>query len=237
MLSHILDQDIKYLKGVGPKRAALLAGELNIFTFKDLLYHFPYKYIDRSKIFRINEINTTQTFIQIRGKITSFRTEGHPRKKRLVAVFTDGSESIELVWFQGINWVMKSYQTDREYIVFGRPALFNSRISIAHPEIESAEKPEEGMDSSFSPQYRTTEKLKSQYISSKTIQKLVATLLSSVNDKIEESLPDYLVKKLNLLSLSEALMNIHFPKNNVILGKATYRLKFEELFLIQLNIL
>jgi ATP-dependent DNA helicase RecG len=237
MANQILDHDIKYLKGVGPKRAALLATELNIFTFKDLLYHFPYKYIDRSKIFMINEINTLQTFIQIRGKINTFRTEGHPRKKRLVAVFSDGSGSIELVWFQGINWVLKSYRTDREYIVFGRPALFNSRISIAHPEIEPAEKSEEAMNSSFSAQYRTTEKLKSQYISSRAIQRLVAALLSSVSEKIEESLPDYLVKRLNLLSLREALVNIHFPENNKLLEKATYRLKFEELFLIQLNIL
>ncbi|MBN2214797.1 MAG: ATP-dependent DNA helicase RecG [Bacteroidales bacterium] len=236
-MNQILDQDIKYLKGVGPKRAALMARELNIFTYKDLLYHFPYKYIDRSKIFRINEIDTTQTYIQIRGKITTFRTEGHPRKKRLVAEFTDGSGSIELVWFQGINWVLKSYQTDREYIVFGRPALFNSRISIAHPEIEPAEKSEQGMNSSFSAQYRTTEKLKNQYISSRTIQKLMSTLISSVGDKIEEFLPDYLVKRLNLLSLKEALVNIHFPDNSRVLEKATYRLKFEELFLIQLNIL
>lgn len=236
-MNKILDQDIKYLKGVGPKRSALLARELNIYTFKDLLYHFPYKYIDRSKIFRINEINTTQTFIQIRGKIITFRTEGHPRRKRLVALFSDGNDSIELVWFQGINWVMKSYQTDREYIVFGRPALFNSRISIAHPEIEPAEKSDEEISSSFSAQYRTTEKLKSEYISSKTIQKLVSNLISLIIERIEESLPDYLVKKLNLLSLKEALFNIHFPKNNKLLEKATYRLKFEELFLIQLNIL
>ncbi len=236
-MNKILDQDIKYLKGVGPKRSALLGRELNIYTFKDLLYHFPYKYIDRSKIFRINEINTTQTFIQIRGKIITFRTEGHPRRKRLVALFSDGNDSIELVWFQGINWVMKSYQTDREYIVFGRPALFNSRISIAHPEIEPAEKSDEEISSSFSAQYRTTEKLKSQYISSKTIQKLVSNLISLIIERVEESLPDYLVKKLNLFSLKEALFNIHFPKNNKLLEKATYRLKFEELFLIQLNIL
>ena len=236
-MNKILDQDIKYLKGVGPKRSALLGRELNIYTFKDLLYHFPYKYIDRSKIFRINEINTTQTFIQIRGKIITFRTEGHPRRKRLVALFSDGNDSIELVWFQGINWVMKSYQTDREYIVFGRPVLFNSRISIAHPEIEPAEKSDEEISSSFSAQYRTTEKLKSQYVSSKTIQKLVSNLISLIIERVEESLPDYLVKKLNLFSLKEALFNIHFPENNKLLEKATYRLKFEELFLIQLNIL
>ena len=236
-MNKILDQDIKYLKGVGPKRSVLLARELNIYTFKDLLYHFPYKYIDRSKIFRINEINTTQAFIQIRGKIITFRTEGHPRRKRLVALFSDGSDSIELVWFRGINWVMKSYQTDREYIVFGRPALFNSRISIAHPEIEPAEKSDEEISSSFSAQYRTTEKLKSEYISSKTIQKLISNLISLIIERVMETLPDYLVRKLNLISLKDALFNIHFPKNTKLLEKATYRLKFEELFLIQLNIL
>jgi ATP-dependent DNA helicase RecG len=236
-MNDILDQDIKYLKGVGPKRAELLNKELNIFTFRDLLYYFPYKYIDRSKFYRINEIDTTLTFIQIKGRITSFRTEGPPRKKRLVAEFEDDTGVIELVWFQGINWIIKTYKTDTEYIVFGRPAIYSRRISIPHPEIETPDKQESVANSKFQAQYNTTENLKSNYVNSKTIHKLVSNLLISIDNKIEETLPAYLIKKLNLLTLGEALFNIHFPRSNDLLRKATYRLKFEELFLIQMNIL
>ena len=236
-MNEILEQDIKYLKGVGPKRAELLNKELNIFTFRDLLYYFPYKYIDRSKFYKINEIDTTLTFIQIKGKIASFRTEGPPRKKRLVAEFEDDTGVIELVWFQGINWVVKTYKTDTEYIVFGRPAIYSRRISIPHPEIEAPDKQESIVNSKFQAQYNTTENLKNNYVNSKTIHKLVSNLLISIGNKIEETLPAYLIKKLNLLTLGEALFNIHFPKNNDLLRKATYRLKFEELFLIQMNIL
>jgi ATP-dependent DNA helicase RecG len=236
-MNEILEQDIKYLKGVGPKRAELLNKELNIFTFRDLLYYFPYKYIDRSKFYKINKIDTTLTFIQIKGRITSFHTEGPPRKKRLVAEFEDDTGVIELVWFQGINWVVKTYKTDTEYIVFGRPAIYSRKISIPHPEIEAPDKQESIVNSKFQAQYNTTENLKNNYVNSKTIHKLVSTLLISVGKKIEETLPAYLIKKLSLLTLGEALFNIHFPRNNNLLRKATYRLKFEELFLIQMNIL
>lgn len=236
-MNSFFEQEIKFLKGVGPKRAELLGKELGIFTFRDLLYHFPYKYIDRSKFYKISEIDTTHTFIQIKGKITTFRTEGHPRKKRLVALFTDGNDTINLVWFQAVNWVLKSYQIDKEYVVFGRPTLFNNTLSIAHPEIEPVEKQQDDLNSAFSSQYSTTEKLKNEYISSKTVQRLIANLLSSAYDKIEESLPESLIRQQHLIPLKDALLNIHFPKNGALLEKATYRLKFEELFLIQINIL
>ncbi len=236
-MDNYFDQDIKYLKGVGPKRAALLGKELSIFTFRDLLYYFPYKYIDRSKIYQINEIDTSQTFIQLKGKIVTFRTEGPPRKKRLVADFSDGTGIIELVWFQGTNWIMKNYNVNTEYIVFGRPGIYNRNISIAHPEIEIPETLNDGITSALSGQYSTTENLKNNYINSKTIQKLIENLLLSGKNELHETLPDYLVKKLNLLSCKEALLTIHFPKNNSLLEKSIYRLKFEELFYIQLNIL
>jgi ATP-dependent DNA helicase RecG len=236
-MNGVLDQDIKYLKGVGPKRSELLNQELNIFTFRDLLYYFPYKYIDRSRFYKIREIDTTHTFIQIKGRILSFRTEGHPRKKRLVAEFADDTGVIELVWFKGLNWVVKSYKIDTEYIVFGRPAIYNRRISVPHPEIETVEKQESYVNTKFQAQYNTTEKLKNNYISSKTIYILVNNLLLYLDKKIEETLPEYLVKKLGLLTLERALFNIHFPENNDLLRKATYRLKFEELFFIQMNIL
>jgi len=231
------EQDIKYLKGVGPRRAELLNKELNIFTFGDLLYYFPYKYIDKSRFYKINEINTTIAFIQLRGKILSFRTEGHPRKKRLIAEFTDDTGTIELVWFQGANWIIKNYKTNVEYIVFGRPALFNRKISIAHPEVETADKQESNVNSKYQAQYNTTEKLKNSYINSRTIYKLIGNLINELDRKIEETLPHYLLEKLNLLPLSKALFNIHFPENNDLLRKSNYRLKFEELFFIQLNIL
>ena len=231
------EQDIKYLKGVGPRRAELLNKELNIFTFGDLLYYFPYKYIDKSRFYKINEINTTLAFIQLRGKILSFRTEGHPRKKRLIAEFTDDTGTIELVWFQGANWIIKNYKTNVEYIVFGRPALFNRKISIAHPEVETADKQESNVNSKYQAQYNTTEKLKNSYINSRTIYKLIGNLINELDRKIEETLPHYLLEKLNLLPLSKALFNIHFPENNDLLRKSNYRLKFEELFFIQLNIL
>jgi ATP-dependent DNA helicase RecG len=236
-MNSVLDQDIKYLKGVGPKRSELLNQELNIFTFRDLLYYFPYKYIDRSRFYKIREIDTTLTFIQIKGKILSFRTEGHPRKRRLVAEFADDTGVIELVWFKGLNWVVKSYKINTEYIVFGRPAIYNRKISVPHPEIETVEKQESYVNTKFQAQYNTTEKLKNNYISSKTIHILVNNLLIYLDKKIEETLPEYLVKKLNLLTLEKALFNIHFPENNDLLRKATYRLKFEELFFIQMNIL
>ncbi len=236
-MNGVLDQDIKYLKGVGPKRSELLNQELNIFNFRDLLYYFPYKYIDRSRFYKIREIDTTHTFIQLKGRILSFRTEGHPRKKRLVAEFADDTGVIELVWFKGLNWVVKSYKINTEYIVFGRPAIYNRRISVPHPEIETVEKQESYVSTKFQAQYNTTEKLKNNYISSKTIYILVNNLLLYLDKKIEETLPEYLVKKLNLLTLERALFNIHFPENNDLLRKATYRLKFEELFFIQMNIL
>ena len=231
------EQDIKYLKGVGPRRAELLNKELNIFTFGDLLYYFPYKNIDKSRFYKINEINTTIAFIQLRGKILSFRTEGHPRKKRLIAEFTDDTGTIELVWFQGVNWIIKNCKINVEYIVFGRPVLFNRKISIAHPEVETADKQESNVNSKYQAQYNTTEKLKNSYINSRTIYKLIGNLINELDRKIEETLPHYLLEKLNLLPLGKALFNIHFPENNDLLRKSNYRLKFEELFFIQLNIL
>lgn len=236
-MNEILDREIMYLKGVGPKRAELLQNELGIFTFRDLLHHFPYKYIDRSKFYPIDEIDTTLAFIQLKGKITTFRTEGPPRRKRLVARFTDGTGVIELVWFQGINWALKSYETNVEYIVFGRPAIYNGSVSIAHPEIEPPDKANEGINAALSSQYSTTEKLKNNYLNSKTIQKLTASLLLSVKGKIEETLPGYLVQKFHLMNYEDALINIHFPADNQSLEKAVFRLKFEELFLLQLSIL
>jgi ATP-dependent DNA helicase RecG len=234
-MNRLADQDIKYLKGVGPKKAELLGKELGINTFHDLLYFFPYKYIDRSTIYTIKDIDSTQTFIQLKGKITHFRMEGQRHKQRLVAVFTDGTGTVELVWFQGLQWVTRNYQPQVEYIVFGRPSNYNNRLSFAHPEIEIATG-EERLFTPLQPQYSTTEKLKNTFITSKTIHRMIGQVFSQV-DRFEESLPDHLITTLKLAGLDEALRNIHYAESSDKLRKAIYRLKFEELFYIQLNIL
>jgi ATP-dependent DNA helicase RecG len=234
-MNQLADQEIKYLKGVGPKKAELLGKELGIYTFYDLLYFFPYKYIDRSRIYAIKDIDSTQTHIQLKGKITHFRIEGQRYKQRLVAVFTDGTGTVELVWFQGLQWVTRNYQLNVEYIVFGRPAIYNKRLSFAHPEID-VPSTDDRLFSPLQPQYSTTEKLKSNFITSKTIHRMIGQVFVQL-DRFEESLPDHLIKALKLTSLGEALRNMHYPENSDKLKKSTYRLKFEELFYIQLNIL
>jgi ATP-dependent DNA helicase RecG len=235
-MSQILDQEIKYLKGVGPKRAELLGKELNIHTYRNLLYFFPYKYIDRSKIYTIKEIDSTLTFLQLKGKISHFKTEGQRPRQRLVAVFTDGTGTIDLVWFQGLQWATRNYQPNVEYIVFGRPVLYNNRISIAHPEIEVTGKEEVPFVSTLQPQYSSTEKLKNNFITSKVIHRLTGQVLTQIVS-FEDTLPQHLRARLKLMELSEAIRNMHYPESNDKLRKATYRLKFEELFYIQLNIL
>ncbi len=236
-MENFLDTDIKFLKGVGPKKAELLKKELGAFTFKDLLYHFPFKYIDRSRFYKIAEINSVNAHIQIKGKISAFRSEGSKYRKRLIARFVDTSGEIELVWFQGANWALKNYQVGAEYVVFGKPSIFNKRLSIAHPEIEPVGKYTEGEKSAFVPQYNTTEKLKSSYLNSKAIHGLIRNIFNSPNFNIDETLPPQLISKLKLVGLSDALKIIHFPNNSAEIQKAESRIKFEELFFIQLNLL
>ncbi|MFO8236572.1 MAG: ATP-dependent DNA helicase RecG [Bacteroidales bacterium] len=236
-MSNPLNKDIKYLPGVGPKRAELLKKELNIDSFGDLLYYFPYKYIDRSKFYKINEITPDLQHIQLKGKITSFELTGKPNKKRLIGYFYDGSDFIELIWFRKASWIKQSLEVNKEYIVFGKPTLFNRKINIVHPEIESVEKFEAKIKANLQAFYNTTEKLKKHYINSKLIHKLQNNLLKAHKENIEETLPWFLVEQLKLMPLKKAMLTIHFPENHLELKKARYRLKFEELFYIQLNIL
>jgi len=231
-----LESGVQYLKGVGPKRAEMLGKELNIITFRDLLYFFPYKYIDRSRFYTVKEIDTSIAFIQLKGHITGLRTEGAKYRQRLVARFADDTGTMELVWFQGVQWIIKNLEVDKEYIVFGRPSIFNGRISIAHPEIDPVEKSEFTFSGKLQPQYSSTEKLKNSFITSKTIQKLVAVLFQQLG-KMEETLPVDLIRRLKFPGIYEALFAMHFPADQDQLKKATYRLKFEELFYIQLSIL
>jgi ATP-dependent DNA helicase RecG len=232
-----LDTEITYLQGVGPKRAELLNKELSIFTFRDLLYYFPYKYIDRTRFYTIAGLDPDLPFVQIRGKIRGYSTEGHGAGKRLTAEFQDNTGTVKLVWFKGAKWVTANYAPGVEFIVFGKPSVFNGIINIIHPEIEAADKMAERLFSALQAQYSTTEKLKNQFVTSKTISKLTGTMLRQLKTRLPETLPPYLVTKYKLMELHEALHKIHFPSNTDELEKARYRLKFEELFYIQLNLL
>lgn len=232
-----LDTDITYLQGVGPKRAELLNKELSIFTFRDLLYYFPYKYIDRTRFYKIAELDPDLPFVQIRGVIIGYSTEGHGTGKRLVADFRDDTGILKLVWFKGGKWITGSFSPGVEFIVFGKPTVFNGIINIVHPEIEASDKLAERLNSALQAQYSTTEKLKNQFVSSKTISKLIGIMLKQLKVKLPETLPPYLVSRYKLMELHEALHKIHFPSDPGELERARYRLKFEELFYIQLNLL
>jgi ATP-dependent DNA helicase RecG len=237
IIQDFLDTNITYLQGVGPKRAELLNKELSIFTFRDLLYYFPYKYIDRTRFYKIAELDPDLPFVQIRGIIKGYTTEGHGNSKRLVADFQDDTGTIKLVWFKGGKWITGSFSPGVEFIVFGKPGVFNGIINIIHPEIEAADKMAERLNSALQAQYSTTEKLKNQFVSSKTISKLLGNMLKQIKVRLPETLPDYVVAQYKLMELHEALHKIHFPANPDELEKARHRLKFEELFYIQLNLL
>lgn len=232
-----LSMDIMYLPGVGPKRAELLRKELNIHTLNDLLYYFPFKYVDRSKYYTIAELNPDLPYIQIIGQVVSLREVGAGRAKRLTGIFSDSTGSIELVWFKGLKWVARSLKPNVKYVIYGKPTLFGNKINIAHPEVEEYIPGQEKQSAALQAAYSTTEKLKNSYISSKTILKLQQMLAEMLNGNIPETLPMYIVDRLRLMTLPEALKNIHFPTSATVLKKAQTRLKFEELFYIQLNLL
>lgn len=232
-------QDIKFLSGVGNRKAEILKSEANIFTFEDLLYYFPYKHIDRSKFYTVRELRGNMPYVQLYGQIHNFKTIGEGRKKRLTAQFHDKSGRLELVWFKGHDYVKKSIEEDKFYVVFGKPNVFNQQMNIAHPEIESAEKFKKQLQGgSLMPVYTTSERMKKGYLSSKGIQHLQANLRATLGlSRVTETLPAYLLKQENLISLDEALKQIHFPESPALLSRAQHRLKFEELFLIQLRTL
>jgi ATP-dependent DNA helicase RecG len=236
-MQDFLDTNIKYLPGVGPKRAELLNNDLNIYTFRDLLYYFPYKYIDRTKFYKISELDPDLPYVQLRGMIKGYYTEGRGAGKRLVADFQDKTGTIKLIWFKGVKWITQSYVPGVEFIVFGKPGVFNGIINIIHPEIEAVSKAAERITSALQGHYNTTENLKNHFLTSKAVGKLVGNLLKQLSFRLPETLPDYIVSKYNLMELHDALNKIHFPSNPAELEKARYRLKFEELFFIQLNIL
>lgn len=231
-----LDQDIKFLVGVGPKRAELLNKELGIYTFRDLLYYFPYKYIDRTRFHNISEVRPDQAYIQVKGKIRSFELLGEGRKQRLSAVFFDETGSMDLVWFQGIKYIRENLLPGKTYVVFGKPSVFSGRVNIIHPEVEdkTSEQFKTGVLQAF---YNTTEKLKKRFLNTSALNKIQYNLALQIQGKIYETLPPKVKDPLKLMDLKNALRQIHFPESTHLLQKATFRLKFEELFYIQLKIL
>ena len=234
----ILSQDIMYLAGVGPKRKDILNQQLNVKTWGDMLEYYPYKYVDRSKIYRINELTGDMPYVQIRGKILSFEEFSMgARKKRIIAHFSDGFGVADLVWFNGTKYIYQDYKTGEEYIVFGKPTLFKDRYQIAHPDIEKAanvQLSEMGMQ----PYYITTEKMKNRGITSRAMEKLTKTLVSKIPEgAIPETLLPTQLSRLHLISREDALRRIHYPKSLDDVQRAQVRLKFEELFYVQLNIL
>jgi ATP-dependent DNA helicase RecG len=227
---------IEFLKGIGPQKAQLLNKELSIFTYADLVQHFPFRYEDRSKFYNISDLNDDSPAVQLKGRITYIQKLGPLRSQRLVASFEDRTGEIELVWFKGVSWIEKKIATGAEYSVFGKPAAFGSKLSISHPEIEKFDisSPKE---SSLVPVYSTTEPLKRNYLDSKAIGKIIQQLLEISYSNFSENLPGYLIEEFRLINKAQAMLQIHFPKDEESLRQARRRLKFEELFYIQLKLL
>lgn len=229
------DKKIEYLKGVGPKRAELLNKELSIFTFGDLLNHFPFRYEDRSSFYQIIQLTDQLPFVQIKGVVSRIEKVGEGRKKRLHAYLSDETGEMTLVWFKGLQWVEKKLKIGGSYLVFGKPGRFGRLFSIAHPEFEplSAHQPAK---TGLYPVYHTTEKLKASYVDTKVISKMMRQLVDLANDQIEETLPSAIIERYKLMARKNAVIEAHFPENTQSLAKAQARLKFEELFLIQLRL-
>lgn len=267
----LLTQDIKYIQGVGPNRADILNKELDIYNVGDLIAYYPYKYVDRTKFYRISEINGNMPYVQLVGQILSYDQIGEGRTKRLVAHFSDGTGVIDLVWFRATKYIIQSLSPRTNYVVFGKPQLFKGRINVAHPEMEKADAdilgenmsnvqylnyqqqlfddddqtltysannpPTKHLPPSFRPAYNTSEKMKKRGMTSNVIAKLMEKVFSMMTEPLQETLPNFILKRYNFISYDEAMRNIHFPKSPELLRKAQARLKFEELFYVQMNIL
>lgn len=235
-MADILKQDIMYVPGVGPQKKKVLKNELGIETFGDLMEYYPYKYVDRSKVYTISQIANDMPFIQIKGRILSFETfDNGVRKKRLVAHFSDGTGVVDLVWFSGVQYIVKNFKVGIEYIIFGKPTIFGGRFQFTHPEIEptaNLQLSQMGMQ----PYYVTTEKMKNSGLTSRSMEKIVKAMLSKT-PKMPETLPDFIINSLHLMGRDEAVRCVHYPQSQQEMQKARERLKFEELFYVQLNIL
>ena len=235
MKQNYLITPIDYLKGVGPNRADLLKSELKVFTYKDLLYNFPFRYIDKTKYHKISELENTNSYVQIIGKFIDLKYSSNSKFKRLIGIFSDENDEIEIVWFKGTKWIEKSIQLNKKYVVYGKLNSFNNRFSIVHPESEILEKHNKSLKNSLLPIYSSTELLSSKGINNKLLRDLVYNIFENSEKTIKENLNRNLNEKYNLIPRYEALFNIHFPKNQLQLSKAQFRLKYEEFFFIQLQ--
>jgi ATP-dependent DNA helicase RecG len=233
----ILETSIEYLKGVGPARAAVLKKELGIFTFNNLLHHFPFRYVDRSKFYKISEINSDALYVQLKGKIIHFQKIGKPRSERLIAILQDDTGETELVWFKGIKWIIDKIILNDEYIVFGKPAIFNNKYNFPHPEIEAVSSENIDLGEQLQPFYPSTEKLKAKGLDSKGLSKIMRNLLVQAKGFIPETLSVPILDRMRFIPREEAMISVHFPPDEDILDKARIRLKFEELFFIQIRLL
>lgn len=237
MQNNLLETPIEYLKGVGPARGELLRKELGIHKYGDLINLFPNRYIDRTRYYKINELQQTNTEVQIIGKVIHIKTVEQKKGKRLVATFVDDTGEMELVWFQGQKWIRESLKLNTVYVIFGKCTSFNGQFNMAHPEMELLAEHEQNLRSAMQPVYPSTEKLTQRGISNRTVNKLMQQLFMETQALFQETLPNYLVEELKLVPKNVALFNIHFPKNPDLLARAQFRLKFEELFFIQLQLI
>ena len=237
MGNHFLDTKIEFLKGVGPKRAEMLRKELGISTYRQLLLHYPFRYIDKSQVFKIADINSEEIHIQLRGKVVELKTMGEKRGKRLVATLKDETGEIELVWFKGIKWLASSITIGKEYVVYGKPSAYNHRYNIAHPDIDLLDNALIANQVTLEAVYATTEILTRMSLNAKGIHKILKNLVLQLTNKIQETLPIYIIEELKLVDKERAMINVHAPENEYLLQKSRYRLKFEELFYLQLNML
>jgi len=234
----VFETPITYLKGVGPKKADVLKKELGIETFDDLLYYFPFRYIDKSRIVKTKDVNTDSVYFQLKGKITNMKSVGEKRMRFITATFTDETGSIELVWFKGLRWIKDRFSPDKKYLIFGKPSVYKNKFNLVHPEVEEVvEEENEITGPRVEGIYSSTEKLKNTGLGTRGISKLIRQLLNQTATSIREILPDYLLQSQQLIDLKTALLNIHFPENQKIIEQATRRLKFDELFFLQLQLI
>jgi len=237
MVQHILDTPIEYLKGIGPVRADMLRREIEVSTFGDLLHYYPFRYVDRSKFYTVREIDSDAAWVQLKGKVTAIQTIGTGRTARLAMTFRDQTGETELVWFQGVKWIREKVVAGREYIIFGKPNLFNGRFNFTHPDIEPADEEMLLQTEPLQPYYSTSEKLKSRGFTPRNFVRIMRTLLAQVQQSIPETLSQSLLLATKLMPEADALVNIHFPRDPQALAKAQERIKFDELFFIQLQLL
>ncbi len=233
----LASKELTYIPGVGPARAEILKKELNISSQEDLLYYFPYKYIDRTKIYTIGELTSNIPYIQVVGRFQQFKMVGDGRFKRLSATFSDGTGTLELVWFKGVKFIVDKYKLGVDYLVFGKPSVYGHQLSIAHPDVDPAPTATSAPMPGLQPFYNTTEKMKTHYLNSRAVQNIEASLIRTIQERIPESLPEVFTKKHKLMPLHDALVQVHKPTDSHTLKAARYRLTFEELFYLQLHIL